>query len=49
MLIGVEKNNDDAKKNYTSSNKWDTAKDILEKEYKCDEMRKTERTARPYK
>lgn len=34
--LGVEKNNDDAKKNYYSSNKWDAAKVILEKEYKND-------------
>ena len=45
---GVEKNNDVAKRNYFNGNKWDSSKDILEKEYKIDKLKIYTRTKRKY-
>ena len=42
------KNNDEAKKNYFSCNKWDSAKDILEIEYRIDKLKVYARTKRKY-
>ena len=38
--LGVEKNNDDAKRNYFSSNKHDAAREILVTEARQEELRK---------
>ena len=38
--LGVEKNNDDAKRNYFSSNKHDAAYEILVTEARLEELRK---------
>ena len=37
--LGVEKNNDDAKRNYFSSNKHDAAREILVTEARQEELR----------
>ena len=34
---GIEKNNDDARQNYRSSNHWDAAMEILKTEYRLEE------------
>ena len=40
LCIGVEKNNDDAKRNYHSSNRHDAAGDILVTEARLEELRR---------
>ena len=45
---GVEKNNDDAKRNYFSSNRWDAASDILETEYRLEKLSSYNRQKRKY-
>ena len=37
--LGVEKNNDDAKRNYYSSSRHDAAKEILHTEARLDQLR----------
>lgn len=36
--IGLEKNNDDARRNFHSSNKWDGAKEIILADYRLEEL-----------
>ena len=38
LFLGVEKNNDTAKRNYYSSNRWDAAKEILLSEARIEKM-----------
>ena len=37
-----------AKRNFFNSNKWDSSKDILEREYKIDSLKRYTRTKRKY-
>lgn len=46
-MSGVEKNNDDARQNYRSSNHWDAAMEILKTEYRLEVGR--ERQKRQYR
>ena len=48
MHIGVEKHNDDAKRAYFSSNKWDAAADIIKTEARIQCLRKFAAAKRPY-
>lgn len=45
---GVEKNNDDSKRNYFSSNKWDAPKEILISEERISKLRNMARNKRKY-
>ena len=45
---GVEKNNDDAKRHYFSSNLHDTVGEVLKAEGRLDETSKFKRTKRKY-
>lgn len=45
---GVEKNNDDSKRNYFSSNKWDAPKEILISEERISKLRNMARMKRKY-
>jgi hypothetical protein len=45
--LGVEKNND-ARRNYRSSNHWDAAAEMLKTEFRLEERSKHERMHRPY-
>ena len=45
---GVEKHNDDAKKNYFSSNQWDAPADIMMTEYRLEVMQEYSREKRAY-
>ena len=46
--VGVEKNNDDSKRNYFSSNKWDAPKEILISEERISKFRNMARNKRKY-
>ena len=46
--LGVEKNNDDARRNYRSSNHWDAAAEMLKTEFRLEVGSKHERKHRPY-
>ena len=49
VYIGVEKNNDDAKRIfYRSINKWDAASDILKTEHQIHQLQGCKRTLRDY-
>ena len=48
QLQNFEKNNDDAKKNYYSSNRHDPCGDILVTEARIEELADTARQKRPY-
>ena len=49
-MSGVEKNNDDARRNYRSSNHWDAAMEILKTEYRLEVGRERhERKKRQYR
>ena len=41
MPPGVEKNNDDARRNYFSSNRWDASTDIIQTEARLETLQKT--------
>lgn len=47
-ITAVEKNNDDARRNYFSSNKWDGAKDILLTEARLEMLKEYARVKRGY-
>ncbi len=46
--VGTEKNNDDARRNYTSSNHLDGPRDILLTEERLEKLAQYERTKRSY-
>ena len=48
LHIGVEKHNDDTKCAYFSSNKWETAADIIKTEARIQFLRKFAAAKRPY-
>ena len=48
IFIGVEKNNDDARRNYFSSNHMDAPKDILLTEVRLEKLAKYQRQNRTY-
>ena len=45
---GVEKHNDDAKRNYFSSNRWDALADIMMTEYRLEVLQEYSREKRAY-
>ena len=45
---GVEKHNDDAKRNYFSSNQWDAPADIMMTEYRLEVLQEYSREKRSY-
>ncbi|KAL5500626.1 hypothetical protein EMCRGX_G012217 [Ephydatia muelleri] len=45
--LGVEKHNDDAKRNYFSSNRWDAPADIMMTEYRLEELCDNQATGQP--
>ena len=45
---GVEKHNDDAKRNYFSSNRWDAPADIMMTEYRLEMLQEYSREKRTY-
>ena len=45
---GVEKHNDDAKRNYFSSNRWDAPADIMMTEYRLEMLQEYSREKRAY-
>ena len=47
-LLAVEKNNDAARRNYFSSNKWDGPKDILLTEGRLEMLNDFKRVVRQY-
>lgn len=48
LTIAVEKNNDDARRYYNSSNRWDGPKDILLTEARLEELEEYECPTRSY-
>ena len=48
ILSSVEKHNDDAKRNYFSSNRWDAPADIIMTEYRLEELCEYARERRCY-
>ncbi|KAL5489427.1 hypothetical protein EMCRGX_G018518 [Ephydatia muelleri] len=47
-VLGVEKHNDDAKRNYFSSNRWDAPADIMMTEYRLEVLQEYSREKRAY-
>ena len=45
---GVEKNSDDARRNYRSSNRWDAAVEMLKTEFRLERGREHERAHQQY-
>ncbi|KAL5491239.1 hypothetical protein EMCRGX_G016487 [Ephydatia muelleri] len=48
LCQGVEKHNDDAKRNYFSSNRWDAPADIMMTEYRLEVLQEYSRAKRAY-
>ncbi len=47
-ILAVEKNNDDARRNYSSSNHFDAPRDVLLTEARLQALSEYERQKRPY-